>query len=475
MRRRNFSASLTLFAILPSSVFAETGDETKFDLIIIGIGAAGLSTAVSAAQNGVKNILLIDKAAFVGGHSALSGGSVNAVVPELQMKQGIKDSPEFWQRQIMETGEFQSDPVLVNTLVNNAQSTLHWLREIGIPFDDQVFEAWGGKFQRAHSAGQKRSGMTYVRIMNHKARSLSVKVRLRTEAVNLLEKDGQVMGVRVKDRNGKLTDLEAKDVVIATGGFTANVAMRLKYDSRLDASLFTTANQTGRGFDGPTGDGIRMAEKLGAQTVDMDAIQLIPLRGGRLLNYVGGDIYVDIEGKRFIDESKGVKAIAEAYLNLPDRVFWVITDSQSQKSLDLDAKLLAGSVHIADSVSEMAKKMHVSAKVLQETLDRYNRFVEQGEDKDFGKKIFTQKIEKPPFYFGREQFDIHYSCGGLKINKTCQVIGKADKPIPNLYAVGEVTGGIHGRDRLGGDSLISCFVFGKIAGEEIAKKQKSCQ
>lgn len=144
MRRRNFSASLTLFAILPSSVFAETGDETKFDLIIIGIGAAGLSTAVSAAQNGVKNILLIDKAAFVGGHSALSGGSVNAVVPELQMKQGIKDSPEFWQRQIMETGEFQSDPVLVNTLVNNAQSTLHWLREIGIPFDDQVFEAWGG-------------------------------------------------------------------------------------------------------------------------------------------------------------------------------------------------------------------------------------------------------------------------------------------------------------------------------------------
>ena len=311
--------------------------------------------------------------------------------------------------------------------------------------------------------------------MNHKARSLSVKVRLRTEAVNLLEKDGQVMGVRVKDRNGKLTDLEAKDVVIATGGFTANVAMRLKYDSRLDASLFTTANQTGRGFDGSTGDGILMAEKLGAQTVDMDAIQLIPLRGGRLLNYVGGDIYVDSEGKRFIDESKGVKAIAEGYLNLPDRVFWVITDSQSQKSLDLDAKLLAGSVHIADSVSEMAKKMHVSAKVLQETLDRYNRFVEQGEDKDFGKKIFTQKIEKPPFYFGGEQFDIHYSCGGLKINKTCQVIGKADKPIPNLYAVGEVTGGIHGRDRLGGDSLISCFVFGKIAGEEIAKKQKSCQ
>lgn len=300
-------------------------------------------------------------------------------------------------------------------------------------------------------------------------------MRLRTEAIALLEKDGKVKGVKVKDRDGRLTDLTAKDVVIATGGFTANVAMRSKYDSRLDASLFTTANQTGRGFDGSTGDGILLAEKLGAQTVDMDAIQLIPLRGGRLLNYVGGDIFVDSEGKRFVDESKGVKAIGEAYLNLPDRVFWVITDSQSQKSLDLDAKLLSGTVRMADSVLEMAKKMHVSPRIIQDTLDRYNQFADQGEDKDFGKKIFTQKIDKPPFYFGREQFDIHYSCGGLKINKTCQVIGKADKPIPNLYAVGEVTGGIHGRDRLGGDSLISYFVFGKIAGEEIAKKQKSFQ
>ena len=124
MLRRSFGAGLGLLAVAPLPIFAQTDEETNFDLIIIGIGAAGLSTAVSAAQNGVKNILLIDKAAFVGGHSALSGGSVNAVVPELQMKQGIKDSPEFWQRQIMETGEFQSDPVLVNTLVNNAQSTL---------------------------------------------------------------------------------------------------------------------------------------------------------------------------------------------------------------------------------------------------------------------------------------------------------------------------------------------------------------
>ena len=153
MLRRSFAAGLSLFAAFPLSVFAQSDAEKKFDLIIIGIGVAGLSTAVSAAQSGVKNTLLIDKAAFVGGHSALSGGSVNAVDPEVQMKQGIKDSPELWFRQIMEAGEFQSDPILVNTLVNNAHSTLHWLREIGIPFDDQVFEAWGGKFQRASRYG----------------------------------------------------------------------------------------------------------------------------------------------------------------------------------------------------------------------------------------------------------------------------------------------------------------------------------
>lgn len=456
---------------MPLSAWAEEKNE-PYDLIIVGTGASGLSAAISAAQQGLKKILMIDKAPFVGGHSALSGGSVNAVDPEIQMKQGVKDSPELWARQIMETGGFQSEPLLVSTLVNNAHATLRWLRDLGVPFDDKVFEAWGGKYTRAHSAGQKRSGTTYIRVLNQKARALGVQVRLRTEAVNLISKNGSVCGVEVRNKEGKPENLYARDVLLATGGFTANVSMRSQYDKRLDASLHTTANPGGKGFDGSTGDGILLAQKLGAQTVDMDGIQLIPLRGGRLLNYVGGDIFVDSRGNRFVDEGKGVKDVAEAYLNLPERIMWVITDSQSEKNLDLDAKLLSGAVQTANSIPEMAKKMDVNASVLEQTLKRYNEFVEKGKDEDFGKTIFTQKIDKPPYYFGRENFDIHFSCGGLKINPATQVLGTEEKPIPHLYAVGEVTGGLHGKDRLGGDSLIACFVFGKIAGEEIARQQR---
>lgn len=171
-------------------------------------------------------------------------------------------------------------------------------------------------------------------------------------------------------------------------------------------------------------------------------------RAARLLDYVGGDIFLDSSGKRFVDESAEVRFVSEAFLNLPDRVMWVVTDAQSTKNSGLEAKLLTGVVDTAGSIQELADKMGVDRAVLKYTIDRYNKFAEQGRDEDFGKTAFTQKIEKPPFYFGKERFDAHFSCGGLKINPSAQVLDQADRPIKNLYAAGEVTGGIHGRGSL---------------------------
>lgn len=469
MLRRHFLRSSAVCASFPTVLCAQAVTE-HYNLVIIGAGAAGLAAAVSAAQRGLKEILVIDKAPFVGGHSALSGGSVNAVDHEAQLKEGIKDSSEFWSRQIMEEGGFTNEPNLVRTLVENAYPTLNWLRDLGIPFNDRVFEAWGGKYKRAHSAGQKRNGMTYVRVMNQKARGLGVQVRLGCKALDLMLEDGQVVGVLAENKDGLQKKIFSKAVIIATGGFTANVEMLRKYDKRLTQAFRTTANPSGKGFDGSTGDGILMAEKVGALTTDMDAIQLIPLRGGRLLNYAGGDLFVNGEGKRFADETESINELSKAYLNLPTQTMWVITDSASKKGLDLEAKLLSGQVMTADTVDEMADKMGVRRTVLKATLDRYNKFARKGKDEDFGRTIFTQTIEKPPFYFGKERFDIHYSCGGLRITDKSEVLGAGEKPIPHLYAAGEVTGGIHGRGRLGGDSLIACFVFGRIAGETAAER-----
>lgn len=443
--------------------------ETEVDLVIIGAGAAGLSAAVSAAQEGLRDIVVLEKAPFAGGHSVLSGGSVNSIDPERQLKQGISDSPERWKQEIMETGANRSDPKLVDVLVSEAPSTIEWLSGFGVRFRDEIFEAWSGRSKRAHSADNKRSGFIYIRALNKKARELGVKILLSTKAESLITEDGQVKGVRFKAKDGSIGVIRARNVIIATGGFTANTQMRTRFDKRLDSSLKTTADPAGSGFDGSTGEGILMAVKAGAMTVDMDAVQLIPLQGGRVLNYTGGDILVDSRGERFVNEGAEVRFILEAFLNLPDRQMWVITDSQSQKNDMFEPKLISGIVQKADSVQEMAQKMGVDPHVLSHTLNRYNRFVKQGYDEDFGKRVFTQQINQPPYYFGKERFDIHYSCGGLKIDEETRVLDQSGFPIPNLYAVGEVTGGIHGSDRLGGNSLIDCFVFGRRAGKSAAK------
>lgn len=467
MNRRFFLLGSLLLSYVPT---LSAASEKEYSLIIIGSGAAGLSAAAAAAETGLKDILVIEKAPFIGGHTALSGGSVNAVDPEMQLRQGIKDSPELWEQQILETGAYRNDPALVRTLVSNAYPTFQWLSGLGIPFQEEVFEAWSGKHKRAHSAGSKRNGMLYLRTLNRHARDLGVQMLLNTKAERLIFEDGRVQGISVIDKNKQQRLIRAKAVLIATGGFTGNISMRMRYDQRLDGNIRSTADPNGTGYDSASGDGILMAETIGAKTVDMDAIQLIPLQGGRLLDYVGGDIFLDSSGKRFVDESAEVRFVSEAFLNLPDRVMWVVTDAQSTKNSGLEAKLLTGVVDTAGSIQELADKMGVDRAVLKYTIDRYNKFAEQGRDEDFGKTTFTQKIEKPPFYFGKERFDAHFSCGGLKINPSAQVLDQADRPIKNLYAAGEVTGGIHGADRLGGDSLISCFVFGRIAGLKIAEE-----
>lgn len=459
MLRRMF-----VLGLLSSGVLPLKASETEADLVIIGAGAAGLSAAVSAAEGGLKNIVILEKAPFVGGHSVLSGGSVNFIDPERQLRQGISDSPERWKQEILETGAYRSDPQLVDVLVSEAPGTIEWLNRLGIRFREEVFEAWSGRNKRAHSVDNKRSGFIYIRALNKKARELGVRILLSTTADSLVTQEGRVVGVNYRTKEKTLHTIRSKNVIIASGGFTANVGMRMSFDKRLDSSIKTTADPAGSGFDSSTGEGILMAVKAGAVTVDMDAVQLIPLQGGRVLNYSGGDILVDSRGERFVNEDAEVRYILEAYLNLPDRQMWVITDSQSRKNDMFEPKLLSGVVQKADSVSEMAEKMGVDPHVLTHTLTRYNRFAAQGYDEDFGKRVFTQQINRPPYYFGKERFDIHYTCGGLKIDAHARVLDKTGRPIPGLYAAGEVTGGIHGGGRLGGNSLIDCFVFGRRAG-----------
>ena len=210
----------------------------------------------------------------------------------------------------------------------------------------------------------------------------------------------------------------------------------------------------------------------GAKTVGMPHIQLIPFIGGRVTDYAGAEVWVNARGERFVNEEERFGTLYEAILQQPDARFWVITDSQSKKNATFGPKLAWGAVRAAANLEEVAQAMEIPEAKLRETLRRYNEAVDRNRDDLFGRTVFTQRIDTPPYYFGEERFAVHFTCGGLAIDTHARVLDRSGNPIPGLFAAGETTGGIHGKDRLGGNSLIDCFVFGRIAGEEAAAGRK---
>jgi fumarate reductase flavoprotein subunit/urocanate reductase len=459
---------LTIAAAVMSIFSVTHAAEYNYDVVVIGSGGAGLSAAVAASGNGSK-VVVLEKLPMIGGHTVISGGSVNAPDPERQEKLGIKDSPKLYAEQTMKAGDYRNNPELVNTLANNASEMIKWFESMGLKWDDRIFEAWGGLYPRSHNTGAAQAGQDYIRVLHNTAKKYHTDIKTNTEVVEIMkDAKGVVCGVKTKNKKGNEDIYNAKSVVIATGGFTANKRLRQLYDPRLTPDMLTTANPTGKGLDGSTGDGILMGEKIGAATVGMDYMQLIPFAGGRVIDYVGGDIFVSFEGKRIVNEGGRRDVISDAILNQPNHKIWVITDSQSIKGASFEGKLKKGIVFAADNVKQMAEKMGVQPDVLKNTLDRYNKYAALKQDPDFGKTTFTQTIDKPPYYFGIERADIHFSCGGLQINSKAEVIDLDGHNIPGLYAAGEVTGGVHGTNRAGGNALTDIFVFGRIAGTNAA-------
>ena len=463
------AVAVALICLGSTSAFAE-GRVFTSDVVIIGAGGAGMAAAVSAAQAGAK-VTVLEKLPVIGGHTIISGGSVNAPDPERQGKVGIKDSPDLFYEQTLKAGDYRGEPGVVRVLADNATDMLKWFESLGLKWDDRVFEAWGGLYPRSHNSGAAAAGKDYIRVLNDNAKKLGVTIKTNTKVVELIREanGGPVTGLKAVNKSGDTDTYLAKAVIIASGGFTANIPMRMKYNPRLNDKFRTTANPQGKALDGSTGEGITMAKKIGADDVGMDYIQLIPFSGGRVIDYVGGDIFVNFDGKRFVNEGGRRDAISDAILSQRGQKMWVITDDQSIKGASLHTKLEKGIVFKADTIEEMAKKMNVDPKVLQNTLERYNQYGKDKQDPDFGKTMFTQVIDKAPYYFGIETADVHFTCGGLRISPSTEVIDLDNKVIPGLYAAGETTGGVHGTNRAGGNSLTAIFVFGRIAGTNAAK------
>lgn len=464
MFRRKLLVAIGSSLSLP--IWAGDTEEKVWDVIVVGSGAAGLSAAASALQANAQSVLIVEKGPIVGGHSILSTGYVAGVDTKRQKKLGITDSPELMLQNMLDIGGHKNDYGLAKIVCDQSENVVYWLEELGIKWDERIFQTVAGMHPRSHITSPVRAGYDYVMTLLKYVLNNGAILRLNTKAIDLICNDGTVQGILAEEKDGHIHKFSAKTVILATGGFTANVELRTKYDPRLGQEFPTTANPFGTTFDGATGDGLIMAQKLGAAIKDAEYLQLIPFWGGRLLDYVGGDIYVNTVGRRFVNEGGSWKEVSEAILQQPKREMWAITDSQSQKGASLGIKLMNKVIKKADSVEEMASQMKVPRKILKETLETYNQYAREGKDPLFGKNQFTQTIDRPPYYFGKERLGVHFCCGGIKLNKNAEVVKTSGEIIPGLYVCGEASGGPHGHDRMGGVALMSAFVFGRIAGRQ---------
>jgi flavocytochrome c len=448
------------------------------DVVVIGAGGAGLAAAISASQNGAR-VTVLEKMPRAGGNTLISGAAYNAVDPDRQKPQGIEDSIDLHYTQTYEGGDKMGDPVLVRTLVEGALSALQWMESMGMEFTPDVFTVLGGLWPRAHRP-VKPLGTGYIETdLNYiKAHSDQITILYDTKATELITRNGRVTGVKASGPDTDYTFTAIKAVVIATGGFGANKELRQQYNTQWpDLTSAGTTNHPGA-----TGDGLVMAEAVGADFAGMDYIQLLPM-GDPVTGSLSGNIeqgvedrfFVNKEGNRFVDEGARRDVMTLALFQQRDALMWVICDKHSYPTPDVKnnfnesiAELIRQErAYGADTIEELAGKIGVPAANLEAAVEEFNAGVDAGTDK-WGRTLFKIKIDSPPYYAGARIPTVHHTMGGIKINSKTQVIDKSGNVIPGLYAAGEATGGIHGSNRLGGNALADIHVFGRIAGTNAA-------
>ena len=468
LRRRLLAAGLlTLTGGLPVRAApdrpsAATDEETLWDVLIVGAGGAGLAAAVAAKEAGAQRVAVFEKRAVIGGHTMLAAGTVTVAGGSREA-----DPAAAMAREIVEAG---GNPELAEVMARESSELPVWFSGMGVKWEPKFFRAVGAVSARNMSTGSIRGGYEFIQALNTRARALGVRIFLSTDVTDLLRTGDNISGVVTRTPDGFEAHHRARTVILATGGFGANTEMRMRFNPTLDSSYRTTADAMALTGDGATGDGIRMAVEVGAALADMEAIELIPYNGGRVLDYSGADMWLNSEGERFVDETLDFHSIQEALTRQPGHTMWVLTDAKSKKGVRIDAKLAAGIVMKADTLGEAARAMKIPESTLRKTLDDYNCTARGQKADPFGRTLFTQTIDTPPYYFGAERLGIHLTSGGIVISPRAEVLDTRSQPIPGLFAAGETTGGLHGVRRLSGNALTDAFVFGRIAGREAAKK-----
>ena len=433
------------------------------EVAIIGAGGAGMTAAIMLKQAGIDFVIL-EKMPYVGGNTTKATGGMNASETHYQKEQGIEDSNALFAADTMAGGHALNNPFLVAEMANKSAEAIDWLDTIGAELPKISFSG-GASVNRIHAPEDGSGvGAFLVDRFSAKLNELGVEVMLETAATELItDADGKVVGVKAEGPDAVYT-INAKAVILATGGFGANEEMYTTYRPDLKGTVTTNA-------PGATGDGIVMAQKLGADLVDIEQIQLHPTveqtTSILLTESVRGDgaILVNQSGVRFTNELLTRDAVSAAELAQEGSYAYVIFDQKLRDGLKAIEKYVKSGITVqADTIEGLAEQLDIDPATLAKTLADWNEIVKNQRDTEFGRTTgMNEDLTTPPYYAIKIAPGIHHTMGGVKINTAAEVINTEGKTIPGLFAAGEVCGGVHGGNRLGGNAVADIVIFGRIA------------
>ena len=482
------------------------------DVVVVGAGGAGMTAAITAAAEG-KSVVILESQSMVGGNSVRATGGMNAGKTVYQDENefgesagvektlktaaekyadnetitalaktvseqwaayqanptGYFDSVELMELDTMIGGKGINDPELVETLCANSADAIDWLDEHGITLHN-VSSFGGASVKRIHrpvnAEGKTVSVGSYmIPLLEENCKKAGVQILLNTTANEILtDANGAAAGIKATGSTGETVTVNAKAVVLTTGGFGANLDMVVKYKPELKGFMTTNAA-------GIQGQGIEMAQAIGAATVDMDQIQIHPTVEANTAALIteglrgDGAILINEEGQRFIDEVGTRDVVSAAEIAQTGSYSWLVVDqAMADASSVIQGYIKKGYTVTGETYEELGEAMGVDAAAFAETMEKWNGYVEAKNDPDFGRTSFANPLNTAPYYAVKVTAGVHHTMGGLKINANTEVLNEKGEVIPGLFAAGEVTGGVHGANRLGGNAVADFTVFGRIAG-----------
>ena len=443
------------------------------DVVIIGAGAAGFTAAITAHDAGAK-VILLEKQPITGGNSMLAAGGMNATGTKFQKEKGVvDDSVDLMIKDTMKGGGEINDPELVKILAGQSAASVDWLTSIGADMSEVGMMAGASAKRRHGPKGGQAVGAHVIDTLRRNAAERKIDVRVNSKAVKILQDaQGRATGVEVAGKHRGTYTINAKAVVLTSGGFSANAERVASY--RPEFKGMTSSNQPGA-----TGDGLDLGAAAGGELKDMKEIQIHPTvaAGSRILITEAvrgnGAIVVNQEGTRFMDELTTRDKASAAILAQTGKKAYLVFDEEVRKSLkQIDGYFHLDLVQEGETPEALAGKIKAPPAALAATIAAYNKAVDAKSDADFKRKDLPRALRTPKFYAIAIQPGVHYTMGGLRIDGASEVLNKDGKPVAGLYAAGEVTGGVHGTNRLGGNSISETITFGRIAGANAAKLAK---